>query len=354
MPAVLAAFFFASCESDDDNMPEIPEEEQGSYSDGVFILNEGNFGSGNSTISFLNANLQEVQQNIFAEENDGEALGDTGQSMVIYEDLVFIVLNVSNTIQVVNRHTFESEGIIDSGLNNPRHLAVAEGKLFITNWGDGADPGDDFVAVFNADDLDFEENIKVEEGPERIIEAAGNIYVAHQGGYNFNDKISVIDSEKNSVEEVITVGDVPNSLESDGSFLWVGSAGLPDYSGSETGGKIAKIDLSTNEVVEEYNFKETEHPANLSLGEYEVYYTIGKSVYVFNENEPALPESSFMELEDVEVLYGFEILGDLIFAASASSDFTSNGEVFIYDRGNGSLWNSFETGINPNGIYLNP
>lgn len=354
LPAVLAAFFFASCESDDDNLPETPEEEQGNYTEGVFILNEGNFGSGNSTVSFLDAELQEIQQDIFAQENDEETLGDTGQSMVIFEDLAFIVMNVSNTIQVVNRHTFEHERTIDSGLHNPRHIAVSGGKLFVTNWGDGEDPDDDFVAVFNAADLDFEEKIQVEEGPEKLIEAAGNIYVAHQGGYNFNDKISVIDPENNSVEELITVGDVPNSLASDGNFLWVGSAGLPAYSDNETGGEFLKIDLVTHEILEEYSFEDNEHPDNLSLVDGQVYYTLENSVYSFSENESTLPENAFIDLVDAQVLYGFEVIGELIFAASASSDFTSNGEVLIYDTGNGSLISSFETGINPNGIYHNP
>ncbi|MDT0690246.1 hypothetical protein RM549_10655 [Salegentibacter sp. F188] len=375
--AALAAFtFLTSCESDDEFMTtgeeqeeeiidpdpveeeeeEEPEEEEpaGAYTSGIFILNEGNFGAGNSTVSFLNAEMDNITNNIFAEVNADAVLGDTGQSIAFYEDHAFIVLNVSNTIEIVDRNTFESVATISEGLENPRYVAFANGNAYVTNWGDGSNAEDDYVAVIDMETYEITENIAVVEGPERIVENDGNLYVAHLGGYSFNDKVSVINAADNTVSETITVGDRPNSLEIEDDFLWISTGGLPSYAEAETAGKIVKIDLNSNEIVAEMEFaNNTDHPGNLDIEDDMIYYTLGKNVYTFSEEATTLPESAFAEMAEVASLYGFEVEDGIIYAASANSDFTGNGDLYLYNTSDGSLLNSFEVGINPNGIYFN-
>lgn len=352
--ALAALTFFTSCESDDDTIGDIPDPgTEEAYSEGIFILNEGNFGSGNSSVSFLDTGMTEVSNGIFSEVNSGAALGDVAQSIGFYEDYAFIVLNVSNKIEVVDRNTFNSVATIAEGMQNPRFIAFAAGKAYVTNWGDGTNPDDDFVAVIDAETFEIEENISVVEGPEAIVEENGKLYVAHLGGYSFNDKISVISSADNTVSEVITVGYRPNSLEIENGMLWVTTAGLPSYAEEETAGKIVKIDLATGEIAEEYQFANaTDHPGNLEVENNVIYYTLGKAVYSFNSDED-LPETAFLQLEEVASLYGFEVEGGNIYAASANQDFTGNGDLYIYNATTGALLHSFEVGINPNGIYFN-
>ncbi|MGB8375608.1 MAG: YncE family protein [Salegentibacter sp.] len=349
--AILGLLFFTSCQKEDSVEP-VPDTV--TYSGGTFILNEGNYGSGNSSVSFLDPEGQEITRNIFAAQNRGEALGDTGQSMGFYGDLAFIILNLSNKIEVVNRFSFEEVATIEEGLKNPRYIAFSAGKVYVTNWGDGTNADDDFVAVINAETFEIEKKISVTEGPDEIVEAGGKIYVAHPGGFSFSNKISVIDPESNTVAETIEVGDVPNSLEVSGDYLWVACSGFPSYASEETAGEIAKIDLNTNEIVGEYNFENiTDHPANLEVENASVYYTIGNDVYSFPTDSTALPASADFGLEDVSVLYSFEVNNGLIYAASANSDFTGNGKLLIYETSEGELLNSFDTGINPGGIYFN-
>ena len=97
----------------------------------------------------------------------------------------------------------------------------------------------------------------------------------------------------------------------------------------------------------------TDHPANLEVENASVYYTIGNDVYSFSTDATALPASADFGLEDVSVLYSFEVNNGLIYAASANSDFTGNGKLLIYETSEGELLNSFDTGINPGGIYFN-
>ncbi|WP_372917111.1 YncE family protein [Salegentibacter sp.] len=350
MAAVLSAVLFASCESDNE-INEIPEEELGNYSEGVFVLNEGNFGSGNSSVSYLDPDLEEIQNNIYAEENNGESPGDTGQSIGFYGDYAFIVMNVSGKIQVVDRHTFENITTIESGLDNPRFIDFSNEKAFVTNWGDGTDPDDDFVAVYDLGNFELEETIPVEEGPEKILTVNDKIYVAHKGGFGFNNTISVLDPNINIIEKTIEVGDVPNSMVSNGNSLWVLSSGLPSYAENETAGKITEIDLTIQEVVQEFEFNEKEHPGNLNLDEQVLYYTLDDTVYTLGQGEESLPDSGITNFSDEGILYGFEVAEGKIYASFVNYDFTGNGKLIIKDN-TGNLIDEFDTGINPNGIYI--
>ncbi|HSP11156.1 MAG TPA: DUF5074 domain-containing protein [Salegentibacter sp.] len=350
MAVVLNAVLFTSCESDNEII-EIPEEQIGNYSEGIFILNEGNFGSGNSSVSFLDTDFQEITNNIYAEENDGKSPGDTGQSMGFYEDYAFIVMNVSGKIEVVNRHTFKYVTTIETGLDNPRFIDFSNEKAFVSNWGDGMDPDDDFIAVYDLGNFELEDTIPVEEGPETLMTINNRVYVAHEGGFSFNNKISVIDPEDNTIQEIIEVGDVPNSMVSNGNSLWVLSSGLPAYAEEETPGKITQIDLINHQVVNELNFDNNAHPSNLNFDDEMLYYTLNDRVYEIHVTNQELPGSQFTEFIDEGILYGFKVADGKIYAAFANYDFTGDGKLIVQDKtGNSKL--EFSTGINPNGIYI--
>lgn len=341
-------FLLNSCDDSDDS-PTLPEG-PATFDKGIFVLNEGNFGQGNSSVTYIDPATGVSSQNIFESVNE-IGLGDTATDMAFFGAYAYIVLNVSNTIEVVNRFTFESVATIDAELNNPRKLAFLEGMLYVTNWGDGGDPTDDFVAVFGAQNFDLLTTIPLEEGPEEIVSSNGRIFVAHAGGWNFNNKVSVLAG--NEVQKVIEVGKVPNSLTVAEGALWVSSAGLPDYAG-ETAGSISKINLSTLEVEKSFGFPDAgQHPANLTFHQGKLYYTLRSEVYSFSTNAEELPVISDFPIEEVAYLYGFEIHDGKLYAASANPDFTGNGKLFVYNLLGGNLLNQYDTGINPNGIFFN-
>ncbi len=345
---LLFAFFgiFASCSKDDPKDPNAGE----AYYDGIFIMNEGNFGSGNASISFVENGTNEVYHRIFKNSNSGTNLGDTAQDMKLNEDLAFVVLNVSNKIEIVNRYTLESIATITDGLENPRKIAFLEGKAYVTNWGDGSDPADDFVAVYNAETFELEQQIPVAEGPDAIAAEGSKIFVAHSGGWSFSNIVSVIDATTAEVVETVEVGEVPNSMVLENGSLWVLSAGLPAYAESgESFGSISKIDAASLQVEQEWQV--SGHPANLVENNGSFYFTLENAVYAFEPSEESLPQTPLLELNDVDVLYGFNVIDSKIYAASANLDFTGNGRLFIYDLANSNAVTSFQTGINPNGIF---
>ncbi|MCG9972633.1 YncE family protein [Christiangramia crocea] len=343
-------FFFNSCDDDTDCCPPLPEEEA-EFESGIFVLNEGNFGSGNASVSFIDKDMEQMESKVFMNIN-GSELGDTAQSIELYEDFAIIVVNVSNKIEVVNRYTFESLATIDTELMNPRYAEVTGNKIYVSNWGDGMDPDDDFVAVFDLADFSFIKSISVAEGPEKVLAVNEKLFVAHTGGFSFNNIVSVINTGNNEVEDEIEVGDLPNSMVVDGSNLWVLSGGKPSYAETETAGKLSNIDVSNNQVVEEFDFPDSSmHPNNLSLEGSDVYLTIGKTVYSYNMS--TMQPSSEFKLEEPALLYGFEIHNGKIYVASPNADFTGDGMLYVYNLSDGNLTDQFSAGINPNGIYFN-
>ena len=258
--------------------------------------------------------------------------------------------NVSNKITVVDRFTFEKEAEITTGLNNPRYFVSANGKGYVTNWGDSSDETDDYVAIINLETNTVEGNIPVVLGPEEIIVSDNTVYVAHQGAFGQNNQVSVIDTNTNEVATTITVGDVPNSMQFDtAGNLWVLAGGKPSFTGEETAGSLFKIDTGTNEVIDSLDFGTTEHPNHLSVNGEDFYYTLAGSVYRLTTSATTLPATS--EFDNLNV-FGMTTQGGRLYVTDAK-DFASNGALTIFDLDSKAEVKIFEVGIIPSNIYFN-
>ena len=347
--ALVSSVFLTSC-SDDDTIVESP---LGSYDNGVLILNQGGFGHGDASVSYLSEDFTTQQNNIFSIVNPTITLGDTGQDVGLYQNLAFIVLNYSNKIEVVNLYTMAHVATISSGLNNPRYIAFSNGKGFVTNWGDGGSTSDDYVAVLNLSTYAVSSTIPVAEGPERIVENDNKLYVAHAGGYGYGSTISVINATNNTLSTTINVGDVPNSLEVNNGSLYVICGGKPSYAPTETAGKFVKINLTNNYVASTLNFPAATHPSNLDLVDNTVFYTVNSSIYKSTLTAATLPTTALFSTtaQGVYGVYSFAVHNDKIYVGDAA-DYNSNGKVYVYSS-TGSLEHSYTVGVIPAGFYFN-
>ncbi|WP_425237472.1 DUF5074 domain-containing protein [Ulvibacterium sp.] len=323
------------------------------FENGILVLHEGNFGAGNASVSFVNDDLSLVQNGIFKEVNEVDAWGDTAQSITFNADMAYIVVNNSQKIEVVDRYTFESVGTIggpgETDFLNPRYMAVANGKGYVTNWGDGSNPDDDFVAVLNLDNNTVESTIAVAEGPEKILAKDDVLYVAHQGGFGQNNIISVIDAVTNAVTTTITVADRPNSMQLVNDELWVLSGGNPSWTGNETAGQLDKVNTTSNTVETTLTFAQTEHPGFLSQDDDSLYYYMSNSIFSMDVTDTALPTTA--DITDLN-FYDMSINEGKLFGVDAK-DFLSNGSLEVYDLGDNSLLTSEEVSIIPTGVYFN-
>ncbi|MDR6966190.1 hypothetical protein J2X31_000183 [Flavobacterium arsenatis] len=319
------------------------------YVNGIFMLNE--IGDGQSaTVSFL-PNGGTLENDIFGTVNPtAGGLGNTGQSMSFHGENAYIILNTSNRLRVVNSTTFALVNTLNTGLSNPRYMAFANGKGYITCWGDVISASDDYVAVLNLETYTIETTIPMAEGVERILEINGKLYVAHKGGYGYGNQISVLDPINNTVETTIQVGDVPNTMVVDNGFLYVLSEGKPSWAGTETFGALSKINLTTNAVVSTLDFPLL-HPANLKIANGNFYYSVFEDVFMMSSNATELPAEPLFTLPTAQPygIYGLDIIDDSIYVVDAGF-FSAPSDVYVYDL-DGTLLDDFEAGIATNGFY---
>lgn len=346
--AILGCLSFFSCTTGDDDVT-IPNPEPLPFEDGILVLNEGNFFSGNASVSFIDADLTTVTNGIFSEINS-RPLGDVAQSIAFNDGLAYIVVNNSQAIEVVDRFTFESVATIDTGLLNPRYMEFANGLGYVTNWGDGTNPDDDYVAVIDLETNTVSTTIPVSEGPEWILVNENSIYIAHQGGFNQNNIVSVIAAATNTLETSITVADRPNSMHLIENSLWVLSGGNPAFTGNETPGQLDRINITTNSVEDTFAFETTEHPNFLSVAGTDLYYLLNGDVFEFNTADttlPTTPEITGVNFFDMTVNNGF------LYGVDAK-DFASNGSLEVYNLTDNSLESSLEVAIIPGAVFFNP
>ncbi len=337
------------CSSDDDGVP-LP---QGDFDNGILISHEGTFGGVTGTVSFVPEDLSSVQNDIYNATN-GEDLGVFQQSIGFNGDLAFIVVDNANSVTVVNRYTFEKVTSITTGLVTPRFITFFNNKGYVTNWGDTASSTDDFIAIIDLTDYTVDSTtIPVSEGPERIVERNGTLYVSHKGGFGRNNVVTVINSADNQTQE-IEVGDKADELVFDtAGNLWVLSEGHTEYDADfnivdQTPGALVKINTTSNMKETTINFTGTDQPNLMIYNNGTIYYALNSEIYSMSETSTTLPTESII----TGSFYGMEVNDNKLYAVDAG-DFASSGTMKIFDLSTNEETNSMTVGIVPAKIYFN-
>lgn len=332
-----------ACSSDDDT----PITEQNTeYKEGIFVLNEGSMGSSNAEVTFYKNGT--ASQNIFKTVNPKLTLGNVATSMHFDDKKGFIVVNLSNKIEVVEENTFRSIGTISSNLNNPRYITSDNQNIYITNWGDASNPNDDFVAVFRKADLSFVKKINVVEGPDKILVENNKLVIAHSGGWSNGNSVSIYNLTSNVLEN-IEVGDVPNGMVEEDGFVYILCSGVT-WGGTPSSGKLVKLNLATNSITQTIDFPDGQNPQFLVEENNQLYYTLNNSIYSLSTQATNLPTSALFT-SNATYIYSFDIINNTIYIGDAK-DFSSYGEVQYYSL-SGNILGKFGTGIGPNFITKN-
>lgn len=184
---------------------------------GFYILSEGTFGRGDSKLAYYDVVSDKMTYDYFGTKNNGETLGDTATDLVAYGSKVYIVVNNSNKVIVIDNVTGKKIATIDMGKNaagnlaTPRYAAAAAGKVFVTTWNNG-------LAVVDTTLLSVSKNIALtEKFSEGIVARDGKLYVANSGiegeAYGGNGStISVVSATEERELETITVAKNINRL----------------------------------------------------------------------------------------------------------------------------------------------
>lgn len=342
---VAQAFFFSSCDQENEHQPK------GSYESGVFIVNEGNFNRGNGSISFYNRNTKTADQDIFKQVNN-RPTGDVIQSLAVHNEKAYIVANNSGKMEVADANTFQSLGTVE-GLMMPRYFAALQNKGYVTEWVGFS--GNGRVAVVDLKTNTVTKTIPVGGFPEQLLVHNNKLYVANSA----DNTVSVINTNTDVLETTVTVGDGPNSLAVDANNkIWVLCGGdkvwLPDYSGidenASTVGSLVRLNPATLAAETTLAFgSKKEAPAKLTANssKNKLYYTYQGKVFQVDITAAALPVTALIN----RGFYGFGVDPATNILYGSPSSFTANSKVIRYNP-SGAAIDSFQAGIGANGFVF--
>lgn len=346
--SLLATLFITAC-SDTDS--PIDNENPSTEARALLILSEGGFNQNNSSLARYDLLSGDLEKDYFQSINK-RGLGDTGNHMLLYGSRVYIVVNGSSTIEVLEAATGKSIRQIPmktgggSG-KQPRQIASHDGKVYVTSF-------DDTVTRIDTISLDIDGSVEVGMDPDGIVIKDNKIYVANSGGLNYLDgydtTVSVINLETFTEEKKIDVGVNPVSLGADSQGdIYIAVIG--DYVNIFPAFK--RIDRVTGDVetiaeVESLGkFVISDNKAYIITGSYRIPY----KVWVYDCLKEMLVSENFItdgtEIDNIHSIVVDDHTGDLFIM---ESDYTTPGTVYCFNKEGKLKYSIPAIGLNPSTV----
>lgn len=316
----------------------------------VIVGNEGNFGSGNATLTNYTVKEDSATDGIFLDANE-TGIGDVVQSLNWINGQIYAVVNNSQKIVILNPETFEQTGQITLSENaSPREiLQVSDSKAYVTD-----------LYASQAFVVDLDENSVTEStisagiNPDRMARYGDYAYIANSG-FGSDSTIFKVDISTDAVVDTFMVSRGPSGMKvTTNGTLWVVCTGYDgDYDddfnlipGTSRPGGLHGIDLETGEEVTFAELPSAGGDLVLDEAENKLFvntsgpraFDIGDEVF----SSDTLYKGSFYGMSYDEVNQDFYLAN--------AKDFSSAGEVVIYNASTAEV-NSFDAGINP-GSFL--
>lgn len=200
---------------------------------GMYLVNEGNMGSNKCTLDYLDYTEGIYMRNIYPERNPTivKELGDVGNDVQIYGNKLYIIVNCSNKVEVLDART--GVRIKQIEIPNCRYICFRREHAYVSSYVAGVliDPNAPLGAVFKIDTASLQVVDKVTVGyqPEEMVVLGDYLYVANSGGYRvpyYDNTVSVVEFEGFRQEQQIVVGLNLHRIKADKyGKLWVSSRG---------------------------------------------------------------------------------------------------------------------------------
>ncbi len=315
-----------------DILPEVP------LSKGVYVVNEGNYGFGNTDISFYDPTTQQVTNGLFAAAN-GYSLGDIAQDMCIRDSIGFIVVNHSAKVEMVHIPSFQKIRTIAIPGSNPRYiLPVNDSIAYVSELYANR------IYVINYQTGTLLAPITVPQYTEHLLRINDRVFAEGKRIYTNTSSrgaLMRIDAVNHSLIDTIKLNGDAGGLVADANHrIWIA---LNSDTVSGIRSALLCYDAQLHEV-QRYTFQSSDfHPTNLcadAAGE-NLYFLSG-NVYCYNIAAGSLTE---LVSSSQNNFYGLAIdpVTDAIYVSDAL-DYVQPSRVYQYSH-SGALLHSFTTGI---------
>jgi len=326
---------------------QIPEQD----SITLFVACEGSYGNGNASLYAVDESQNVVYGQLFKNAN-GEPLGDVLQWITVMGEKLFLCVNNSDKIEVVNRYTFKRLATIP--VEKPRSLLIINehralvGSLFHNK-----------IYELDLDNCVVKKTLELSaKNAEQFLKVGHEIFVA-----NWDDhcrQLYVLDSEDLSLKDSIRLpGFAPQCLVTDAqNNLWA-------LAGNQTEGRrptLSKIDPVSHQILDTFLFDTDFNAMRLVTdpsGQFLYFLGVNYSgqsafngVYKMNIDDEMLPALPWLKSGDFEYFWALGVqphTGDVYLGLPKG--FVQKGAVRVYSS-TAILQNEFQVGVGPGMFYF--
>ncbi|WP_407482733.1 YncE family protein [Elizabethkingia meningoseptica] len=317
---------------------------------GFYVLNEGNMGSNKATLDFFDYTKGTYFRNIYAEANPTvvKELGDVGNDIKIYGGKMYVVVNASNKVEVLDARTVKR--IKSISVENGRYMTFANGKAYVSSYTGPIkiDPKAPQGKVLEIDTLSLSVTREVIVGfqPEEMAVVKNKLYVANSGGYRVPDydrTISVVDLGTFKEIAKYDVAINLNKLKSDvNGDLYVTSRG--DY--YTTASNLFVVDSETGFIKKTFNLPVSD-------------FTIVNDKLYYYSNSYSYNTNSYVKSYGIIDVKTKSVIANKLFDAKYESEIETpygimvnpvTGDLYITDAGN-YVSTGYIYCFNKNGVF---
>lgn len=347
-----------------DPAKDYPETYLKVYSTGAYVVNSGNiYNKIESSLTAIDYASSTATQNVFKTAN-GRTLGNTANDGIVYGNKIYLAVDQSNTIEVIDKKTKQSiKQIKTTDLlgkaegAEPRHIIADGGKVYFTTFGG-------YVAAVDTTSFALQKKWQVGSYPEGLVIGNGNLYVANSNYGAGGGNISCINLSNDNVETKNIEGvNNPTGIYYASNVLYVLDNQYYDASYNAYGeNSLRTVDFaqSKSQKVAEGNYAVCVTPVATTTRDVEV---VRPHFFVLNAPYGGTPSVSMlvagstqaqaMTLSEMPVspcgIFADPLNGHIFVLSykmgdSGYADYNGNGYVMEYDSTGKKLY-EYETGV---------
>ncbi len=305
---------------------------------GVYIINQGNFGRANSSLSYYDLVSFHVYNDVFTAVN-GKNLGDVAQGMTIRGSSGYVVVNNSQKIEIIDLATNLNTGTIPTGAgSSPGQMAFVNDTLALVT-----DLYSNALLVVNVPARRVTGSITVGANPAGVAIAGGKAYVSNSG-FGSGRTVSVVSVVSLSVVQTVTVGDNPGGVQvTPSGAVYVVCTGSYDFTdpAKDTPARITVIDPSSDVVTDSIFIGG--HATDIGIGIDGIGYVPSSAAVLRVDTRVHKVTGVFKEGSYFAV--GVEAASGDVYLADAKN-FIQPGTVSVFAP-NGQLRTQFDAGLIP-------
>jgi len=355
--ALLFTCFLISCD-DMDNLDSDDNGNSGSIelaTEEIYVLSEGLFNLNNSTLSRYTVAEGGLVTDYFRKINR-RGLGDTANDMAVYGSKLYVVVNVSGQVEVIDMQSGKSVRQIPLQSENgssrqPRFIAFHKNKAYVCSF-------DGTVARIDTTSLAIDAYTKVGRNPDGICVQNDKLYISNSGGLdspNYDNTVSVIDIASFSEIKKIPVGKNPGKIAAD-KYGNVYAVVRGDLTKNES--RFVRINAQTDAIeasIEEQVLSfDINHDTDLAyLYSYD-YNQKTSGIKVYNMQTNQLEKTNFItDGTQIHTPYGIFVnpYSGNIYITDAY-DYKVTGDVLCFNPQGQLQFRISNVGINPNALIF--